>query len=1375
LNNYALINVTPLPSKLLKTWSGLTRWLLAVVALAWLLLGLAWGALHWLIVPRIDEFRPQLEAQATRALGVPVRVGAISARSNGMVPSFELTEVALMDARNRVALSLPRVVVAISPRSLWRLGFEQVYIDQPKLDVRRLPDGRITVAGLDMSASGGTDSAALDWFFSQIEFVIRGGVVRWTDEQRGAETLVLQNVEAVARNLGRHHDVRLDATPPEAWGERFSLRGRFLQPLLSRQNGRWESWEGQFYAAFERVDLSELRRYVDLGVDISQGRGALRAWVDVSQGRPSGAVADVALTEVNVTLGKDLLPLTLQHIQGRVGGRLLAGGFEVTTQNLVFEASDGLRWPGSNVQVLFMRGEGQIPARGEVRADKLDLAALAQVVQRLPVDAVVRERLLRYAPKGFGEQLALTWQGPSGAPQSYTAKGKFSQLELAAVASAPGVRGLSVDFELDQKAGRASVRLDQGAVDLPGIFQESLVDVAQLTAQARWQVKGEHVAVQVSDVNFVNADAQGQAQIKWETSDPAKSTNQSRFPGVLDLQATLSRADGTRVHRYLPLVIDQDARDYVKNAITAGTASNVRFAIKGEIYQLPEIDPRQGSFKISADVRDAAMAFVPRTLQGAQELPWPTLTGLNGELVIDRMQLLVKDARAKLAEAPGVQVARANVTIADLNKTVVLVDANFVGLLPDALRVVNGSPIGGLIGGALAHSVTSGGADIKLKLALPIAQLDKSTVQGSVVLAGNDVQITPDSPKLSKARGAINFSQTGFTLTGVQARMLGGDARLDGGLVLAPGGDTTRVTPTLIRATGTASAEGLRQATELGFVARLARQASGSAGYSATLGFRRGVPELLVQSSLQGLALSLPAPLQKSAATALPLRLQTEMLNGAPDAAAPTALLRDRLSVSVGQLGSLVYEREVSGEVPRVLRGAIGVGLDNQETVTMPVQGVSANIKLPQFNVDAWQEALSQVAGASLAPVATDAPAGSTGNQAVMYLPTTLAIRADVLTFGGRQFNQMVIGGGRDGSLWRANLSATELNGYLEYRQNPEGNAASSAGRVYARLARLTIAPSIASEVEALLDAQPASIPALDIVVDDFELRGKRFGRLEVEAINRMATGSGTTAGVREWRLNKFNLNVPEATFAATGNWARLNAQMGVSNGASTAASERRRTVLNFKLDIADGGALLTRLGMKDVVRRASGKMEGQVAWLGSPLKLDYPTLGGAFTVNVASGQFLKADPGIAKLFGVLSLQSLPRRLTLDFRDVFSDGFAFDFLRGDVTVEQGIARTNNLQMKGVNAAVLMEGQADIANETQDLKVVVVPEINAGTASLIATVINPAVGLGTFLAQMFLRRPLIESNTQEFHVDGSWADPQVAKVARTPAQPKEKSP
>ena len=86
-------------------------------------------------------------------------------------------------------------------------------------------------------------------------------------------------------------------------------------------------------------------------------------------------------------------------------------------------------------------------------------------------------------------------------------------------------------------------------------------------------------------------------------------------------------------------------------------------------------------------------------------------------------------------------------------------------------------------------------------------------------------------------------------------------------------------------------------------------------------------------------------------------------------------------------------------------------------------------------------------------------------------------------------------------------------------------------------------------------------------------------------------------------------------------------------------------------------------------------------------------------------------------------------------------------------------------MRGVNAAVLMEGSADIARETQNIKVVVVPEINAGTASLIATVINPAIGLGSFLAQMFLRKPLMEAATQEFHIDGTWADPKITKIDR----------
>jgi uncharacterized protein YhdP len=235
----------------------------------------------------------------------------------------------------------------------------------------------------------------------------------------------------------------------------------------------------------------------------------------------------------------------------------------------------------------------------------------------------------------------------------------------------------------------------------------------------------------------------------------------------------------------------------------------------------------------------------------------------------------------------------------------------------------------------------------------------------------------------------------------------------------------------------------------------------------------------------------------------------------------------------------------------------------------------------------------------------------------------------------------------------------------------------------------------------------------------------------------------------REWRLNKFNVTTSEAKFSATGVW------MGDANA---------NTRLDFKLDISDAGKLLDLFGIKETVLGGAGRLEGQIAWRGSPLSMNYPSMTGQFNINIEKGQFLKSDPGVGKLLSVLSMQTIMKRLTFDFRDVFSSGFAFDFVRGDVTIARGIASTNNFQMSGVNAVVLIEGQSDVAKETQELRIVIAPEVNAGVASLlVATAINPAIGLGTFLAQLFLRQPLIEAATRELHVKGTWSDPLITEV------------
>ncbi|MDP3139893.1 MAG: YhdP family protein [Burkholderiaceae bacterium] len=1382
------MNDLPLtPSRLLRGWAYAMRWLLWAVLAGWLLFTAAWGTLHGWIVPRIGEFRPQLEIQASRILGVQVRIGAITAQSAGMIPSFALHDVVLLDPEGRPALRLPRVEGALSPHSLWNLGFEQLYIDRPELDIRRDAAGRIFVAGLDFS-KGGDNSRAADWFFSQTEFVIRNGTIRWTDEQRAAPPLVLGQVDFVSRNGSRRHALRLDASPPPEWGERFSVRARMRQPLLSLRDGKWADWDGQIYADFARVDVSRLRAYADLGIVLREGSGALRLWADVSRGQLVGGTADVALTEASATLGAQLQPLTLQTVVGRLGGRVRSDGFEFSTEGLQFTTDAGLRWPGGNLSLIYAGGVaagGTGPEQGELRADRLDLAALTQIASRLPLGTATHEALADFAPKGLVESLQAKWQGPVVSAQKLEAKGRVTQLEFAshrgvaapgAVSTRepvgrPGVRGVNVDFELTQLGGKAHLEVKDGVLDLPGVFEDPLLPLAQFSADAQWQVDGQRIAVDLSKVRMANADVQGgEAQLSWRTADVARTGGKvSRFPGVIDLQGSMSQADGARVHRYLPLTLPKGVRDYVRDAVPQAGLSQVKFRVKGDLRDMPFTNPKLGEFRISAQMNNALFIYVPRSIQPRDALPWPALSQLAGEIVFERNGMQLKGITARLSNSQGFQLSRGEGQIADFKSAVVAVGFDARGPLSDALGVVASSPLNGMTQQALARATASGQADYRLRLNIPISAVERSRVLGTVTLGGNDVQISPGTPVLARARGQVIFSESGFSVPAVQARIFGGDARIEGGSRAT--GQAASEPAVVLRAQGVASAEGLRQARDLGFLARMAGHASGSAAYAATLSIRRGTPEIVVTSNLQGMALNLPQPLSKAADTSLAMRYENMLLGEslqAPSVPAQAPRLQDRIALELGSLASVFYVRDLGEAEPRVLRGGIGVGLPAGESLQVPAEGVAAHINFAAVDLDAWEDVLSRAAGTPLGqtqlsvsppprPGARNAPASA----AMSYVPDTISVRARELTVQGRKLHEVVVGGSREGNVWRANLDATELNGYVEYRP-PVG---ANAGRLRARLSRLSINPSAASEVEALLVDQPANLPALDIVVDELELRGKQLGRVEIDAVNRGANVVAREGGARGWHLSKLNLTLPEAAFSATGNWNTLDADAPVSTASARALAARRRTVMSFRLDISDSGELLKRFGMPGVLRRGKGRMEGQVGWTGSPLSLDYPSLSGQFNINMESGQFLKADPGLAKLLGVLSLQSLPRRLALDFRDVFSEGFAFDFVRGDVRIDHGIAVTNNLQMKGVNAAVLMDGRADIARETQDIQVVVVPEIDAGTASLVAGVINPAIGLGTFLAQMFLRRPLIEAATQEFHIDGTWADPRITRLPR----------
>lgn len=1373
-----MIDPPKTPSRTLLTVAFLATWLLRLVGAAWLVFVMFWAVLHFVIVPRIDTLRPWLEEQATQRLGVGVRIGNIEAVSNGLIPSLALHELQLVDQQGRVALTLPTVQAAISPRSLAAGNLEQLYVEGAVLDIRRAPDRSIWIAGLQMSQIDDAPDAASDWFFSQPEIAIRKGQLRWTDETRSAAPLDLSDVDLVLRNRRFSHSFRLDASPPTAWGDRFTVQGLFSHPVLSRHVGELNTWSGEMYALFGDVDWGQLRNYLDLGTNVSQGRGSVRAWADVLRGQFTGATADVLVKDVQLGQAEQTPSMVVPTASGRLAARKIDGGMEYTSDGLQFVTSDGVRWPGGNARVSIwdaQTGKGakidSAPARGELVAERLDVGALSQIAQRFPLDAQMRAWLEAYQPVGNVQGFQASWKGVLSAPESFAVKGLIRQAGIAAQADGtPGFRGLDLELDLSDRGGRAHVAMSKGVFDFGRHLFEPLVPVNELSADLQWKKASTGWTVSASKVRIANADVQGDLDGQW-TLQP-----NGTGPGTVDMQGRFARVELARVQRYLPLSLSKDLRDYVRDAVRAGSASDIKLKLKGNLREFPFSQARQGEFRVSANVSNATFAYVPASFMPRGKLPWPTFTQLNGELVIDQSALYLNGMRGLWGTVPMV---RGDAVINNLYGTsTVSVNAQGRGPLADALTVANNSPLAEMTGQALAKASVNGLAEYRVKLDFPLADTNRMTVNGSVNLQGNDVQILPAAPRILRARGPINFTEYAYNVNGVTGRLFGGDVRIDGSLgnigaaidsstapatKTADAGASLKSSPATLRLEGRVAAEGLRDAAELGGLSSLAHYATGAANYQAAIVMRLGVPDITVNSNLQGMSLSLPAPLAKTAEASLPLRMQVSAPLDTNSAA--VAKSQEQWQVSLGTIGNLNLLRDISSATPRVLRGTMALGAGANEAMPMPAQGISARLNTDTLDVDNWSVLFSGVSTSVGTRKKISTPQFDLGTD---FLPNALQLRAREISWSGHAVHAVNLKATRIGNLWRAQAETTEFSGQLEYRQAGLGGTTaeiSNAGRLYARLSRLTLNSSAAQEVDKLLDEQPSSIPALDVVAEEFELQGRKLGRLEVEAINQVSPAARDTQ--REWLLKRFNVTMPEAVLNASGSW-RLQppAPGAAANVPAESMRDRRRTQLDFKLEVRDSGDLLARYGMKNVIRKGKGKIEGQVGWLGSPITVDYPSMTGSFNVALDDGQFLKSEPNIGKLLGVLSLQSLPRRLMLDFRDVFSEGFAFDFVRGDVNISQGQARTNNLQMKGPNAVVLMEGSADIAKETQAIKVVVIPELNAAGAALVYTAVNPVVGIYSLLAQWLLLKPLVQANTHEFFIDGTWVDPRVTKVERS---------
>ena len=1334
-------------------------WVLVALVVLYFAFCAAFLSLRYVVLPNIDGYKSQVEQLASHFVNRNVSIASIQANWHGLDPRLKLENVVIHNDDGESALVLPEVNATISWWSvLGELRLQALELSRPNLEIERDSEGRFFVGGLRIDPDKPDQGRGLDWLLAQHEIVVRQGEIRWRDQMRSAPDLKLTDISFVLQNRWRTHRAALKATPPEHLAAPIDLRVEFTHPPFSKTRADYAQWIGEFYIHWKKTHLEAWKPYIDMPYELTGGDGSVRAWVNFNRGTVANMTADLSLANLSVRLDQSLEPLKLIDVSGRISaGEVISGlkqkilsygasGHQLTLTNFSLRTEQGAVLPKTTVSHFYVAGNGGKADRHDLKITEMDLGALVRFAGHLPLSDELRGVLSDFAPRGQLRDVSASWDGSVPGAGPYRITGKFDALGIHPAGgreSLPAFDGVSGEVDANQDGGQLKLRGERVKLQAANGLTLPPMSLDDLSLEGSWSLRDKkQLAMRVDAMRFSQAGVLGTLTGSYTMPLPLSA----RRSGELDLKLQIPVIELSNVSRYLPAVVGSDTREWLSLALLEGRARDLTLLIKGDLDQFPfqqkgTTGNAPGVFKLTAKIEKGTLSPAPKELsQDRRTLLWPKIEDIQGNLILDSARIQI---HADSAKTTGVALSEVHAVVPDYMSSKPVLDVTGVaqGSLQSMLAYVSATPVTGWIDGFTEETKASGNARLGLKMQLPLSEVGTPTVQGNIRFAGNEVQLWRAWPAAQQVNGELNFSEQGFQLPAMQAVFLGSPVSFSGG--------TQRDGSTQIKLEGSVNAESASRVMTIPVAKRVLKKISGSTRYTANLKLRNQRPELTIESSLVGLGLDFPTPLQKLPIESWPLRLTVQPLP-APDGVTPTEEIR----ISLGRNINARYLRQRSNSrngTWRLVRGGVGVNT----AAPQPDSGLAIQLNVPSFNADVWRSTIAALT-AETGTGSTDNPSTATvtgqgsaqgvvqsTDFAAFFTPDTINLRANELTVFDRPIDNVVLAATRQRIGWKFNIQSDEVVGQASW-EDPSSER--GAGKITARLSSLKIERSGDADVTELLSGKKsaAELPGLDIVADSFELRGMKLGRLELAATNAAIMTPG-----REWRISKLALNNPDANLRATGRWL-LNGNDGQST-------------LNYELDINDAGHLLDRVGFEKALKGGKGRMEGDLNWKGSPSAFDFPTLSGNMNLRINSGQFLKADPGVAKLLSVMSLQSLPRRLTLDFRDLFTDGFAFDSIASTAAISRGVLKTDTFKMRGVNAVVLIDGTVDLSEETQNLNVVVIPEINAGGASVIyGLAVNPVIGLGSFLAQLFLRNPLSQALSQEYVITGPWKDPVVKK-------------
>jgi uncharacterized protein (TIGR02099 family) len=679
---------------------------------------------------------------------------------------------------------------------------------------------------------------------------------------------------------------------------------------------------------------------------------------------------------------------------------------------------------------------------------------------------------------------------------------------------------------------------------------------------------------------------------------------------------------------------------------------------------------------------------------------WPVAANMNLDLVVENAHLW--SVRNSATNA-GNNVIDAHVEIPDLRQPVLSIEGRATGTLETIRRFSRESPIAGVFGGQLDRVTASGPASFELLLSFPILDRQNYEFTAHIRSENGTVHIEGMPSPISELHGLVTVTRDSVSADSLAGVFLDGPVTID--LERTEQADSAH--SVIATASGNVTAEGL--ADHFGEV--LWELLAGSAAYDATVRFPRAGAEraplsIAVQSDLNGMGVNMPPPIGKAVGDERPVSFAIELPG-------------DGRIDSFGNMAddvrwTLAFARNDGGW--DFDRGMVAVG---GATPGEPeVRGLHVEGRTAVLNLDDWL-ALSRLRVQD-------------GGPGFAERVRSIDVIVDDLYVIGQHLAQHRVIVNRSALDWAVQLDGEHATGSLSVPYDFGGDRPLTLD-----MKKLVLPGGDENAPADDRRPDPRALPQIIVRAEDFTLGERHLGSL---AADFKQTDAGLEAAGIETSNDTFDI--------------RGRAGWIVDESDETG----QRSYVAARLTSKDVQRTLRSLDYDVGIQSESLDAQFDVSWSGGPRQDFLASLDGTVNVRFGSGQLDEVEPGAGRVFGLMSIVALPRRLSLDFRDVFDKGFGFDEITGTFRLEDGEAYTCDLSLKGPAADVGIVGRTGLVSKDYDQTAVVSANVGNTLPVVGAVVAGPQVAAALLIFSQIFKKPLQEMGQVYYGIEGDWSNP-----------------